>query len=404
MSPRARLAALVALGISTPGCPELPPHVCRDDADCNRKGQAGICFEEACGYPDASCPSAYAYSPNADVATERCVPATCSTLEVTLDAGPLDLDEALLDYPLLVRLPESASELGPPTSITLEGVSLPFEVAAGAGPSRFYVRLPRLAPDAMMTLEVGFGQPDASSPPASDVWSAGYQAVWHFDDPLTGAQGASLANAVVPEEIGELSGEMGAQDSVPGVIGRAVQFDGADDSASFRPEFLGELDAFTVTMWARVDVPDEGAPRISYFEGLNGDSLYPRCWRAEDLRAQCQLRTENAPDAITLGGDGPRSGRFAHLAFVRDAQAQTLQIFLDGTLIADTEAADASIGGNEALEIARGQWGFSAISVDEVRVSDRALPPSWLRADVRTQLDSDAVLRVSEGEAVRCDP
>lgn len=386
------------------GCPELGPHVCEDDTDCNRQGREGVCFEDACGYPDATCPSEYAYSPNADVDGQRCVPSNCPTLEVSLDASELDLDQALVDYPLFVQLPASASELGPPTSLTLGGVPLPFELAALGGPTMLHVKLPLLAPDAVLTLEVGFRQPDAEMQPASQVWSAGFQGVWHFDDPLTDAEGGQLSNAVAPQDVGRLSGGIGPQDRVSGVLGTAVKFDGVDDFVSFQPGFLGELTAFTITMWARVDVPDEGAPRIAYFEGLTGDALYPRCWRSEDLRTQCQLRTEDADEAITLGAPGPRTARFSHLALVLDAQTETLALFIDGVLVADIDAPGAPSAGSESLDIARGQWGLSPISVDEVRVSDRALPASWLRADVRTQLDPSAVLSFSEVEAGRCAP
>lgn len=64
------IALSAVLITASTGCPELGPHTCRDEADCDRDAE-GLCFEGACAYPDATCPSAYAYSPNADAEGQR---------------------------------------------------------------------------------------------------------------------------------------------------------------------------------------------------------------------------------------------------------------------------------------------------------------------------------------------
>lgn len=322
-------------------------------------------------------------------------------LVATVDASALELEDPLVYYPMLVRLPPSATVLGRPTSVELEGVSLPFEVGGAESQTTFYVELPRLAPSDVLTLRFGFGD-TVGDTFASQVWSDTFRGVWHFDDALTGGE---LANAAVPDDVGRLSGGVGPENSVPGVVGGAIRFDGIDDIATFNSGFLGQLEAFSLTMWARIDVPDDGAPRIPYFESLNGDGLYPRCWRAEDLRVQCQLRSDASDDAITVGADGPRTGRFAHLALVLDAASETLLLYIDGVLVSEASAPGVPQGGSEPLELAHGQWGFSPITVDELRISDMALSPSWLRADVRTQGEqSGALLQFADVELNACSP
>ncbi|MEM6996721.1 MAG: LamG-like jellyroll fold domain-containing protein [Myxococcota bacterium] len=436
------------------GCPSLGAYFCSGDDDCDRGGQPGVCLaDNTCAYPDTTgeCQSGLVRSPNADRDPGGCVPATppgtgtgsapmpgtgdvttsgaasstggesssestdesddaasssgdgpsqCPSVMVTIDTGVLSTSEALVGYPLLVRLddPELAAQLHAnvdtlqildPTDVALAYEVVPSAVDADAFSA--WVRLGEYRAGASLGLSLRWqGSPPASPPTA--VWEDRYAGVWHFDDALAGVDDTEVQNSAAPGEPGLTRGEMAADQSTPLVVGHGIAFDGVDDSVDIDAAFVGQLSSYTISMWARMD-EEFGEPQSSYFQRLNGDFFYPRCWRLIGGGIFCQSKTAKSSVVPIVPGLMHPQGTTLLLTLSRDGEARQTSVYIDGELRDTTDDLDGDFAaGDLSFQVGTGEWGSATATIDEVRVSQEALPAAWIAADYATMNDPAATL------------
>jgi len=84
----------------------------------------------------------------------------------------------------------------------------------------------------------------------SSVWDSGYVGVWHLNEEPNG----TIYDSTSPSSDGSSSGSMSSSDLVPGMIGKALDFDGVDDYVYFinTPE-LQITGAMTVQAWFKAN-------------------------------------------------------------------------------------------------------------------------------------------------------
>ena len=437
------VAAGWTLGLGA-GCPSLSPYACGGDDDCDRAGEQGRCLADgACAYPETHgrCDSGWQRSPNAAVEPGACVPAlpdatttggpttgasspdgasgmlstgelpACgSQVRIEIDTAFLSASEVLEGYPLLVSLDSAAIVAGiaasgdDPVVLGPDDAILPSEVEhldATAGTLALWVRLPAYALGQPLLLRLRWDGPEAPGDGA-EVWAGTYAGVWHLGDGLSGIDGDELRNSARVDEPGLTAGQMQPEQSVPGVVGRALLFDGSDDVVTVDAEFVGQLQSYSISFWVRYDGADEDPG--DYFQRLNGDSFYPRCWRIAGGSVVCQYVVD---DTVTPLGTGLEHevGQTLHVALVRDVDDATHRVYVDGEEVGvkDDPPGATLRGGDRALELGHGELGTLPGLLDEVRVAERPLSATWVRADYRTQLQPGAVLtHVSEPEPVPC--
>lgn len=448
------LALGLSLGVAT-GCPQLGAYVCGDDGECDRDGQSGQCLADgACAYPDDGCESGWVRSPNAAERPGQCEPVAGASEDTattvgdgasgvlegdpatgsasTSDSGELptcggrvrievttsflSASEVLEGYPLLVALDSLDSldhaELvaaiaasGEDPVVTDEaGAALAQELElldADAGTLTLWVRLPAYELGEPLPLELRWGTGEAPGDPA-DVWAERYAGVWHMGDALSGIDGDEIKNSARLPEPGLTAGQMLPEQSVAGVAGRGLRFDGTDDVVTVDAAFVGQLDSYAITFWVRFD----GAAELpgDYFQRLNGDYFYPRCWRQAGGSVFCQYIVDDAVTSLGSGLD-QAPGQLLHLAMVRDAATAKHRLYVDGELVNENDDPPGATLPNDGypFEIGRGELGTLPGVIDEVRVSEAALPASWIRADYRTQLEPGAAIgSVGAIEAVPC--
>jgi hypothetical protein len=434
----ARLAVAAASGLLL-GCPGLSPYACLSDSDCDRGGSSGVCLDDrVCAYEDGECPSGLRRSPNAGIDPNACVPGepdvpgtstgqsdepTGSTgvqpedcgrqVPIVVDTTVLTPGEGASGYPLLVSLQvqglAAAIEAEPeaPFFLDVAGTPLPHEwevVDPATGEVSAWVRLPDYSAGDAVVLSLRLGEPPPEGDPAQ-VWAGTYVGVWHLGDALTGTDDDPIRNSARPEEPGFTGGQMQSEQSVEGVVGRALVFDGVDDIVTIDASFVGQLQSYTLTMWARYE--GRGTVYSSYFQRLNGDFFYPRCWRLDDVdgagNTMCQYELDDGIHALGTGLSH-EVGELIHLALVRDADAGRTEVYVDGELVNTNEdvASDLPDDGH-AFELGHGEWGTFTGMIDELRVADRALPRAFLDADVRTHRNPASVLlEVGELQPAAC--
>jgi len=426
------------------GCPSLLPYVCTDDVDCDRGAALGQCLDDgACAYPDEACSSGLVRSPNAAERPGACVPvdaaesssttdtasssATTPLPTTSTDTGPqpscgaqvrlevatefLSTTEVLADYPLLLVVDDAAIVLalaeagGAPIVTTDDGTLLAVDVERldpDEGVLVAWVRLPAYALGVKLPLLLRFGT-ELAPGDSTATWADHYAGVWHLDETPSGVDGDELRNSASPAEPGVSVGDMAAQQSVAGAFGRGLQLDGLDDTIEIRAAFVGTLESYTVSMWMRYD--DTDGDRGHYFYRLNGNTLYPRCWRFGEVPdgsdgVFCQYEMVDGDPVAFPAGVSQAVGQLVQLVVIRDAAASTHRIYVDGELIVEQMDPRGAVleSGDEAMLLGRGEDELSLDGmIDEVCVSTAPIPATWIRADFRTQVDPTAAVAIISG-------
>lgn len=444
-----RPGSLVTIGFFvglTSGCPQLRPYTCSDDVDCDRAGSIGWCLPDgACIYPSEDCESGWVRSPNAaerpgecdpgpvgggtggstaaategisasgvlegssssagsgveTTASETGNPPACGSLvRIEVATTFLSASEVLEGYPLLLSIEDPAivgaiaASGEDPVATDDAGVMLPQELERldeEAGTLALWVRLPAYALGEPLPLQLRWGGGQVPPDPAA-AWSERYVGVWHMGDALSGIDGDEIRNSATIGEPGLTEGQMLPEQSVDAVVGRGLRFDGVDDVVLVDAEFVGQLDSYSITFWVLFDGPAD-APG-DYFQRLNGDYFYPRCWRQAVGAVFCQYIVDDAVTGLSAGLSQD-VGQLLHMAVTRDAATGITRLYVDGELENDNEDPVGATLPDDgyAFELGRGELGTLPGMIDEVRVSEQALPETWVRADYRTQLEPGAAI------------
>lgn len=429
-------------GLAMVGCPSLGAYQCERDGDCNRDGLAGRCLDDAaCAYPENAgrCQSGWARSPNASESPGACIdaepPATsgpttetstsqggsssggttssttdptvgaesssggvspCDAAEVVIDTGTFSPAAGLSDYVLWLPLDEwvkgsarlASGEYG--LRITdAEGNALPYERADQFDQTpALWLKLPTFGPGEALPITFTF-VPDLEAPDPTEVWSTDFLGVWHLDDAPMGLDGDITSNAARPEEPGVMLGTMTPEQHVQGQLGSATAFDGEDDVIEIAATFQGDLVAYSVSAWARIDTKNVDS-RGSFFQRLNGDNFYPRCWHNSDSGGSlfCQHQVDTVVSGVGTGEQLP-IGEFFHIALVRDPDTAETTVYLNGDSRGTMSSPEGGTLDTDAppfpFEIGHGEWGTLTGLMDEVRVSRAVDSPQRVRADYRSQ-------------------
>lgn len=448
------------------GCPQLASYACGDDESCNRQGQLGWCAPDgACVYPSDACDSGWIRSPNAAERPGECDPGpgagttdgtgttnagttTSSTTQAHVDSSEsttttsgsdgstgsssdsgelpgcgwllalevsttyLSASEVLEGFPLAVVIDDSdvvaaiVAAGTDPVITDADGVVLAQELESideAAGTLVVWVRLPAYALGEAVPLQLRWGVRRAPGDPG-DVWTDHYAGVWHMGDSLSGVDGDEILNSMNLLEPGLTAGQMAPEQSVAGVMGRGIAFDAVDDVIRVDAQFVGQLESYSLSLWARFEGAD--GEDVAYFQRLNGTSLMPRCWRMAGGEVFCQYKlVESAATHGLVTDTNHGVGQLMHLAMIRDAAANVTQLYLDGELVdTNVDPPDATLdAGANPFEIGHGHVGSWHGMIDEVRVSEAPLSAAWIRADYRSQLEpSLAVQSVGAVEPVPC--
>lgn len=451
-----RRASIILSLVGLTGCPSIGSYQCERDEDCNREGEAGRCLADAaCAYPENSgrCESGWARSPNAADSPGACIdeepPATSgstssTTTVPTSDAtddpsatidpsqsesgttGDPDCFEGTVDIPTVTFSPgvgldgfplwlplENWDEVGQLTSgandlriTTPDGEALAYEREDTVdGQPGIWIDLPAFEAEETISLRFIVG-PGLGTPDARELWTDHYVGVWHMNDVPTGLDGDLVRNSVVDAESGMMQGSMQPEQRIAGVTGAALEFDGLDDTVLINAGFQGALDAYSISMWLRVDA-GAGDSRGTPFQRLNGDFFYPRCWHQSDASLGLACQHQVGGETSFVGSSSPLpASTMVHFALVRDPSNDETTLYIGGERNADTSDAAGGILDTDpeplAFELGRGEWGTLLGAIDEVRVSDQVLPPERIRADFRSQAGTLELAEFGPLEPISC--
>ena len=222
------------------------------------------------------------------------------------------------------------------------------------------------------------GAPLRDDPPA--VWSNGYAGVWHLEQEPVGA-GAILDSLGVFH--GTAAGSMQAGDQVEGQIGGALDFDGSDDTIDLGDLGTDTWTELTVETWYRQG--NVGAdPRLVCKSTGTGGGDHTFCMLAQGSSIQARINTEGSGYSAVNASGGVSSGVWVHSAMTWSADSARLEVFIAGEHSNGINKGGTSLRDSpQHVHLANNnssdpRW-YQGL-IDEVRISNVARTPDWLRA------------------------
>lgn len=204
-----------------------------------------------------------------------------------------------------------------------------------------------------------------SAPPDVDPGTPGLEGVhaYRFDEG---------AGAVAGDAVGDADAALTGTAWTDGVAGGALSFAGAGQADTGAP--LVRTDAsYSASAWVRLDEVG-GAFQTVVSQDTGANSAFFLQYSGQDRRWAMSFVGMRA-----LSPAEPEPGRWYHLTGVRDAEAGTLALYVDGEKVDERQVCTAPASSGSTV-IGRGEYGGEQVdflhgAVDDVRIFDRALEP-----------------------------
>ncbi|MBD5785658.1 glycoside hydrolase family 2 [Cellulosimicrobium terreum] len=185
-----------------------------------------------------------------------------------------------------------------------------------------------------------------------------------------------------------------------GDTGSAIHLDGVDDSFETEGPVLDTTGSYTVSAWAQFDKKPGNWATILGQDSVTGASAFYLQYGGNGQFAFSYLDEPRATFQVD-----PVLGDWYHVVGVRDAEAQTLTLFVNGEQVGQSDVC-GGVSASGPLTIGRGQWSGDPVdfwpgTIDDVRVFDRALSGDEV-ADVYAGDDEEPALDVTVTADARC--
>ncbi|MBD8079575.1 glycoside hydrolase family 2 [Cellulosimicrobium arenosum] len=182
--------------------------------------------------------------------------------------------------------------------------------------------------------------------------------------------------------------------------GSAIHLDGEDDAFETEGPVLDTTGSYTVSAWAQFDEKPGNWATIVGQDSVTGASAFYLQYGGDGTFAFSYLDEPRATFQVD-----PVLGDWYHVVGVRDADAQTLTLFVNGEQVGQSDVC-GGVSPSGPLTIGRGQWSGNPVdywpgTIDDVRVFDRALSADEV-ADVYADDDEAPALEVTATADTRC--
>jgi hypothetical protein len=311
----------------------------------------------------------------------------------------------LTNFPLLVRITDAqlgASAAASGSDIHFfasdQNTALDHEIEsfdAASGTLVAWLRAPSLdaTTDFVLYLGYGDGKPDRSNP--SGVWSA-HHYVWHLaQDP--GASGGGTIKDSTGHAHGSPQGAMTSANSISGVTGKGISFDGVDDCISFTNDITGSGPT-TIQAWVNQNPQSSGLGSAVLGIGTQATNQARFLFSFELASGQTKVGLYgNDRTGVSLA-----TGVWTQLVWTFDSGSSRL--FVNGALVdgpatlnsgVNTSGTAGRIGNSTFLGTGMyPPYNFFLLGqLDEVRVSTTALSTAWISTEYNNQKPGSTFLK-----------
>jgi biopolymer transport protein ExbB len=305
--------------------------------------------------------------------------------KITLDTAAAGIQQAVSNVPVLVRLHTGNF---PFADADMDGKDLRFVAGDDKTPLRFHVeqfdganelaliwvQVPKLeaaSKDNVIWLYYG----NEKAPPASDPkgsYDVAQTLVLHFNEANAGFADVTQYGHT-PAASGVSTGSAGVAD------GAGVFNDGARLSWSGAPALKIGASGFTWSAWIK---PAEAAQAAALFSQSEGNASVQVLYEQGKVVARA-FGVETAQADVA-------PGVWKHVAVTL---SDRLVLYVDGKEVASAAVKAAELGGGVTVGA-----GFKG-EMDELQISSTSRSGSWLLAQVASQSDTGALVRVGEAES-----
>lgn len=298
------------------------------------------------------------------------------------------VSEPLSDFPVLVRL--SNAQLAANAAVGAEDLYftaddrltvLDFEIEhyEPQGELVAWVRVPTLEAGVDTTLYFGYGDGKSGRAKPSAVWSA-FHNVWHLaEDP---SAGDSAIRDSTERAHGTAHNSMTAQDSVSGLAGRALDFDGIDDEVTFYNDLWGSGPS-TFSGWVKQagSLGEYGTSMISVGDGTANGSARFMLSHADDGRVKCGFMGDDDLTTAVLPLD-----EWKYLSWTWDGRESA--VYIDAVRVLGparhTQVATTGLVGKLGSSSFRFEY-FLFGQLDELHIATAARSSAWIAAEHANQ-------------------
>ncbi len=221
---------------------------------------------------------------------------------------------------------------------------------------------------------------------AADVWSNGYEAVYHLNDDFLD----STSNARNATNDGS--------DDVTGQFADAQDFTPLDELNLGTWSVTGT--ALTIQAWAYFDDFEQDDPRIisKAIEGDTHDHVFMLSLSGEGERyLRMRIKTGESDGSGTktlLAGEGALTAQTWHMVTGR-YDGSTMRLYKDGSQVASTSKTGSLRenswqvwAGNNPNNANNAEWGSMDGRLDEIRISSVARSADWLAAQYKSHTNT----------------
>ncbi|MBY0310038.1 DUF2341 domain-containing protein [Patescibacteria group bacterium] len=336
------------------------------------------------------------------------------TKRISVTVQSSQVPTTLTDFPVYINLsnlPDAffsgvRSDGGDIRMTTADGVTeVPVEVVAintVAKTGEVHFKAPTISSSTNTVFYVYYGNASAATNTASstfgrnNVWTNGYEAVYHLETIPTGLMVDSTQNARNLTSFGAMDGS----DSVPAVLGNGIDFDGVNDylaNAGF--VWPNASNTITVTAWNNVSTAETKNANLFGFTESGGQRIAAHGpWG--DAVLYWDFGTAGVPGRVTTSYASYRD-KWTHMGLISPgAGGGNMSIFLDGAFIASSAAGDpsATLTGFSLGSLGASQYHDGRI--DEFRIASVARTGGWMTTERNNQASSTTFYAVS-GEELR---
>jgi len=312
---------------------------------------------------------------------------------ITIDSAKVDGD--LTDWPLLVHL-DSDSDLAEKTQS--DGDDILFTDGDGAtklsheiesydgstGTLWAHVKVPSLSASSDTSVYLYYGNDSASNQESvSDVWSNGYEAVYHLDE---SAAGTGTADVYKDSTANNNHGDdlISASDQT-GQIGRGENPDGSDDEILVpHDSTLNVTGNHAVSFWVKSD-----GRRRQFVSKRGDDGASYQFWDATN-----GFRYYNGNITDRIAGNyktGWQHAMFSHTG-------SEITFYTNGDPVATASISDSNTTTSDLHLGQDGVGNFGSLPFDEVRIQSTTRSDAWVAATYANQDDPLSFYTVGDEE------
>jgi hypothetical protein len=333
---------------------------------------------------------------------------------------PAVTDTDLTNFPYLVNVADPTNELF--INAQTEGKDILFTDSSGvtkldheiekydsAGYELFaWVKIPLLSSTDPTVIYMYYNNASASNQEnPTGVWDNDYMGIWHLKE--TPTVDASAYDSTNNNNDGAFLGSMTSGDQVPGQIGGSLELDGSNDMIQVSDDgsLDGTNDEGTFELWINWVNAADGDHQIimSSSNRFTAGSQDGFEWASQGLGNHFFYPWGGHNDNYNLGPNPFTNGAWHHLVVTLKYSTKEVKIYVDSVPMTFT-TVNVPTFWNTLANPNNWLWGgnpdratrYFAGKFDEIRVSDIARSPDWIKAEYRNQGSPETYQSIGEPE------